>query len=41
MPEAFQHANDGLARARKEGVIIAGDEERNAQSSLRVVRINR
>jgi hypothetical protein len=37
--EAFEDADDGFASLRKEGVVIAGDEERNSQTILLVLAL--
>ena len=33
MTEAFEHAHDSLARRGEERVVVAGDEERDAQEN--------
>jgi hypothetical protein len=32
--EALEHADDGLTRCGEQGVVVAGDEERDAQARL-------
>jgi tRNA U54 and U55 pseudouridine synthase Pus10 len=32
--EALEHANNGFARFREQSVVVAGDEERDAQARL-------
>ena len=39
MAEALEHADHGLSGVGKEGVVVAGDEERDAQTFLLTLRV--